>query len=166
MLPSRARMRLALLIAPILLLAACADPAVPPLSYARCAAAGACGIGTRCEAVSLTTTGDTASLCTAGCVRDEECPGWSARCVPASDADGGAARCFHGCDATDDCRAGTVCLPLSRTADDGGAGSVGVCVPDFGPRPCARDSDCAPFAMRCLGEDGGVSGGERRCRAM
>lgn len=151
-----------LLLAPILL-AACTEDPVPPLSYARCASETACGIGTSCQPVSLTTTGATTSLCTAGCVRDEECPGWSARCVPASDGQRGAARCFHGCQEDTDCRPGTVCRPVAREGD---AGAVRVCVPDFGPRPCARDEDCAPFTLRCLGEDAGApTTADRRCRA-
>lgn len=157
-----------LLLAPILLTLACTEDAAPPLSYARCAAEGACGIGTSCQPVSLTTTGAAASLCTAPCVRDEECPGWSARCVPASDGQRVAPRCFHGCELDGDCRAGTVCLPFARDAGAAGdvPGAVGVCVPDFGPRPCVRDDDCAPFALRCLVEDAGVPTiGERRCRA-
>lgn len=159
---------LPLALAPLVLLAACDDPAVTPLSYARCGAEGACGIGTRCEPVSLSTTGAAATLCTAPCVSDLECPGVFARCVPASDGQRAAPRCFQGCESTADCRAGTVCRPLRRSVigdaavADGGA--VGVCAPDFGPRGCTRDEDCAPFDLRCAVEDGGAPTAERRCR--
>lgn len=161
------RLALALTLA----LAACDETPAAPLSYDRCAAGATCGIGTRCEEVTLSTTGAASMLCTAACVRDLECPGWSARCAPASDATRAGARCFHGCDADADCRRGTVCRPLRRSGvaldaggADGGTGEVvGVCVPDFGPRACTRDEDCAPFALRCVGEDGGTT--ERACRA-
>lgn len=139
-----------------------AAPATP-MSYARCTAEATCGIATRCEPVRITSTGAPASLCTAACVADLECPGWAGRCVPGASEDAGAPRCFHGCAVNGDCRPGTVCTALAGRADagvDGGLG--GVCVPDLGLRPCVRDSDCAPFALRCAGVDGGVS--ELRCR--
>jgi hypothetical protein len=140
-----------------------AAPATP-MSYARCAASATCGISTRCEAVRVTTTGAPTSLCTAPCVADLECPGWAGRCIAGASEDGGAPRCFHGCAGDGDCRAGTVCTALTAGGADAGTdgGITGICVPDLGLRPCVRDGDCAPFALRCAGVDGGVT--ELRCR--
>lgn len=154
--------RLALSLALVAL--GCNAAPATPMSYARCAASATCGITTRCESVRVTSTGAPTSLCTAPCVADLECPGWAGRCVPGASVDGGVARCFHGCAGDGDCRPGTVCTPLTTGGADAGAdgGLAGICVPDLGLRPCVRDVDCAPFALRCVGEDGGVTG--LRCR--
>lgn len=146
-----------------LILLACNEAPATPMSYARCAASATCGISTRCEAVRVTSTGAPTSLCTAACVADLECPGWAGRCVNGASEDGGAPRCFHGCAGNGDCRPGTVCTPFAGSVDAGTDGGVGgICVPDLGLRPCVRDADCAPFALRCVGTDGGVT--ELRCR--
>lgn len=155
-------MRLVLLaLLPIAVLA-CNEAPATPMSYARCVAPTTCGISTGCEAVALSTTGASASICTAPCITNLECPGWAGRCVQSASADGGAPRCFLACSVDADCRPGTLCLPLEGPAVTvGDAGLQGVCAPDLGPRLCAEDSDCAPFALRCLGNDAGI---DRRCR--
>lgn len=135
----------------------CNEAPSTPMSYARCVQPASCGISTRCEAITLTTTGIVTSICTAPCVADLECPGWAGRCVPGASEDGGAPRCLHSCASDTDCRVGTLCLPLPR----GDALLPGVCAPDLGPRLCVEDADCAPFAMRCIANDAGA---DRRCR--
>ncbi len=119
-------------------------------SYDPCEAGDLCGLMTRCTAVPLgRVAGDAATLlCTAACRRDDDCPGFDARCIAGPDS---SALCFRGCRSSLDCRDGTACHPLPR---DGGV--VGICVPDDGRGRCAGDSDCAPFAEVCGRPDAGT----------
>ncbi|MFO0627991.1 MAG: hypothetical protein U0325_20615 [Polyangiales bacterium] len=139
-----------------------AAPATP-MSYARCTAEATCGIATRCEPVRITSTGAPASLCTAACVADLECPGWAGRCVPGASEDAGAPRCFHGCAVNGDCRPGTVCTALAGRADAGVDGGLGrsACL-TTGLRPCACVAATAR-PSRC-GARGSIAVSELRCR--
>ncbi len=125
---------------------------MPPLSYDRCNAGEACGLGTSCLSVSFTTATGSAMLCSRACTRDEECPGLYARCVQPLGSGSDAARCLRGCAGDDECRVGTRCVSVATAS-----GVTPACVPDTGLRRCADDGACAPFAQRCVRGDAGVS---------
>jgi|GEM_PF-1282753 len=129
MLPAAMRPFLPMLLA--LLPAACVDQYDPPLSYGRCVSDELCGLETRCDRVTASTTGAPATLCTLPCTVDRNCPGLAGVCVSgvAVVADGGAAdgglsgRCLRACSVDGDCRPGTVCRALRPDA-----GADRVCV--------------------------------------
>ncbi len=134
------------------LLAACGADSVPPLSYDRCNAGEACGLGTTCLAVPVATGAPSAMLCTRACVLDDDCPGLHARCVQALGAAASDARCLRACATNDECRVGTRCVSVTTSS-----GTAPACVPDTGDRTCTDDGACAPLAQRCVARDGGVS---------
>ena len=117
---------------PLLLLvltAACVDQIEPPLSYGRCNPGDVCGLETRCDRLTASTSGAPALVCTLPCTVDRDCPGFGGVCVPgvAAATDGGVeGRCLRACSEDGDCRPGTVCRGL--TAD---AGADRVCVADL-----------------------------------
>ncbi len=118
----------------LLVLAGCEEVVEVPLSYGRCNGAGACGLETRCEPVTLSTTGAAASLCTLPCSVDRDCPGLEGTCVrgiattPTNDG-GSAGRCVRACNLDADCRPGTVCRDHSQDAGS----APRLCVPLIAP---------------------------------
>lgn len=124
------------------------DPVHP--SYDRCVGGDVCGLATRCQPVPFVTASGSASLCTAACTNDTECPGFSARCIAPPDADAGAS-CYHECLGDGDCREGSACHAVLRRDE-----RLRVCVPFTGARRCRVNADCAPFDDLCVVTDGGV----------
>lgn len=116
-------MRAAPLLVLLLWSPACADEYQAPLSYGRCAGAELCGLETRCDRITASTTGATTLLCTLPCGADRDCPGLDAVCVTgvATGDAGAAGRCLRACSADAHCRPGTVCRALGG---DAGAGRV------------------------------------------
>lgn len=114
----------------LLLPVGCLESYEPPLSYGRCAGSELCGLETRCDRVTASTTGAPALVCTLPCTVDGNCPGLDGVCVlgvAPEVTDGGlAGRCLRACSADGDCRPGTLCRGL--TAD---AGARRVCVADL-----------------------------------
>jgi len=127
MLPAAMRRSLALWM--LLLPAACSDQFEPPLSYGRCFSNEVCGLATRCEQLTASTSGAPAMLCTQPCAADRDCAGISSVCVSglATAPDGGtpdggvSGRCLRACSTDVDCRPGTVCRGLTS---DAGVGRV------------------------------------------
>lgn len=110
----------------LLLCAGCPESYEAPLSYGRCTSTELCGLETRCDRVTASTTGAPALVCTLPCAVDRDCPGLDGVCVAgvaaAADLDGGlVGRCLRACSVDRDCRPGTLCRGL---AADAGANRV------------------------------------------
>ncbi len=130
----------------------CEGETTPHLSYDRCQPGDLCGLGTTCLTAPWSVVVPAATVCTAPCAVDRDCPGLTARCTLGTTPlpDGGTApvsRCLRHCLDDDDCRPGTRCRILSPVSSEGEPQRL--CVPDNGPRACTTDDDCAPFVGRC-----------------
>ncbi len=116
----------------LLLPVGCLESYEPPLSYGRCAGSELCGLETRCDRVTASTTGAAALVCTLPCTVDGNCPGidgglrgaWGSRRRRDRRRPRGALP-SRACSVDGDCRPGTLCRAI--TAD---AGAQRVCVAD------------------------------------